>query len=1116
MRKIYVLSTVFVLVLASFTQLNAQCSGIRYITKMFPADPILTSNIVYGNNINDNGQSESLLLDVYEPQCDVATSRPLVVFAHGGGFVAGDKAGSGYAELCIGLAQLGYVVASINYRLGFQQDLTGFNGAIMRGVHDGRAAVRFMRDNALNGGNTWKIDPNTIFFAGASAGGIMALHIAYQDQQSELTMNCGSTPGSEPNSLEGTSNNLTCSSSIIGMLCISGGIRDLSWIHNNDIPAFLAHGDIDNTVPYGSGSFAGVFHIEGGSTVAQRCNATATPNCFLHMWGQDHFLTNPAYVDTISGIMAQFLHYRTCGVPLDCNFNGLPPDPIPSISVAVTTGGNPICLGSAVTFTAFPVNPGPVTPNYQWTLNGNNVGTNSPTYSSSTLSDADVITCSMNSLCTKPTTVVSPSLTITVIPVVPPTVIASVPASSNPSCPGASVTFTATGTDFGANPIFQWKVNGVNVGGNTVTFTSTTFANNDVVSCTLTSNAPCVNPITVSSAGVTMIINPVGPPLVAITITSGTNPTCAGTPVTFAASSTFGGTSPVYQWMKNGSNTLTGVTYTPATLANGDVVACLVTSNSICASPATAVSLGITMTVNPLVAPSVIIAITPATSSPCLGDAVTFTATPTNGGTLPAYQWQVNGANAGTNSATFTTSTLANLDVVACILTTNVNCKSQPTGTSNPITVTVNPINPAPTVAISLLSGTNPTCASTTVTFTATSTNGGSNPAFQWMVNGVNSATNGIYTTSALINGDVITCIVTSNAACSNTPTATSTGISMVVTPSVAPTVAVAITSGTNTVCIGDAITFTATPSNAGSTPLYQWSVNGNLIPGAQNQTYTPASMLDGDVFYCKITSNANCANPAVITSTGTAITVTAVATVNALSNIDICGGTIGASVFSSTPSGATYTWTNSNTAIGLGASGTGNVPSFSATNSSASPITATIAVTPALNGCMGTPSSYTITVEPTASITQSGSTLTASTGSGYQWYLNGQPVIGATNQTFTFTQQGSYSVAIPGNVCPSQVLTITGVDQVTNDFCFSVFPNPNDGSFFVSFDIPERNTYMLKIIDVVGAAVFEEVLPNFNGTYLKQMNFEGFGKGIYLVSLSDSDNKIVKKIIIY
>lgn len=78
-------------------------------------------------------------------------------------------------------------------------------------------------------------------------------------------------------------------------------------------------------------------------------------------------------------------------------------------------------------------------------------------------------------------------------------------------------------------------------------------------------------------------------------------------------------------------------------------------------------------------------------------------------------------------------------------------------------------------------------------------------------------------------------------------------------------------------------------------------------------------------------------------------------------------GATVAAVSFSSTPVGATYTWTNNLTAIGLGASGSGNVSSFIASNLTAADC-ATISVTPTLNGCIGD-ANYTITVAPKATV---------------------------------------------------------------------------------------------------------------------------------------------------
>jgi carboxylesterase type B len=72
--------------------------------------------------------------------------------------------------ICKDLAKLGYVAVSIEYRLGMNglpfpgPDSSDATEAVMRGVHDGRAAVRYFRKNAIIDGNTYKIDTNNIFF----------------------------------------------------------------------------------------------------------------------------------------------------------------------------------------------------------------------------------------------------------------------------------------------------------------------------------------------------------------------------------------------------------------------------------------------------------------------------------------------------------------------------------------------------------------------------------------------------------------------------------------------------------------------------------------------------------------------------------------------------------------------------------------------------------------------------------------------------------------------------------------------------------------------------------------------------------------------------------------
>lgn len=84
------------------------------------------------------------------------------------------------------------------------------------------------------------------------------------------------------------------------------------------------------------------------------------------------------------------------------------------------------------------------------------------------------------------------------------------------------------------------------------------------------------------------------------------------------------------------------------------------------------------------------LSISTPTTSTYPNASVTFTATPTHGGTNPAYQWYLNGtAISGATKSTFTGATLSNNDEVSCVLTSSLSCATTPTATSNTITMKV-------------------------------------------------------------------------------------------------------------------------------------------------------------------------------------------------------------------------------------------------------------------------------------------------------------------------------------------------------------------------------------------------------------------------------------------
>ena len=436
-------------------------------------------------------------------------------------------------------------------------------------------------------------------------------------------------------------------------------------------------------------------------------------------------------------------------------------------------------------------------------------------------------------------------------------------ASQDTVCTGTAVTFTATASNGGTAPSFNFYKNGVSVQtGTSNTFTLSNPANNDSVKVVLTSNAACVSPATATSNSI--ILSVTGNTIVpAVSISASLNNICAGTPVTFTATATNGGTAPAYNFYVNGSSVQTGSsnTYTSSTLHNADSVWVVLTSNALCLSTATATSTKVHMIITAAVAPGA--SINASQSTICAGTQVNFTATATNGGPTPVYNFYRNGGSVQNGSSnTYISGTLSNNDSVWVVITSNASCVSPATATSNKIHITVNALV-VPGITISTTS--TAVCTNSSVTFNTAISNGGSAPAYQWRKNGVNVATGSSYTTSAIANNDVITCVLTSNANCATPDSAVSNTINMTVTGSVAPAVTISA-SPSLTVCANSSVTFTAIPSNGGSSPQYQWFTNGSSA-GNNSPTFTVATPANGQIIYCILTSNASCASPATATS---------------------------------------------------------------------------------------------------------------------------------------------------------------------------------------------------------------------------------------------------------
>ena len=157
------------------------------------------------------------------------------------------------------------------------------------------------------------------------------------------------------------------------------------------------------------------------------------------------------------------------------------------------------------------------------------------------------------------------------------------------------------------------------------------------------------------------------------------------------------------------------------------------------------------------------------------------------------------------------------------------------------------------------------------------------------------------------------------------------------------------------------------------------------------------------------------------------AITASSSPTVAVPSNIVVCdANSIAALSFTSTPAGATFTWTNSNPSIGLAANGTSNTPTFIGTNSGTTAITSIITVTPSFGSCIGTPNTFTVTINPNPILT------TTSTNSVI-CLTNTTSVNAIGASTYTWSGGVTNGIAFSPTVTTTYTVTGTSASGCTN-----------------------------------------------------------------------------------
>jgi hypothetical protein len=435
-----------------------------------------------------------------------------------------------------------------------------------------------------------------------------------------------------------------------------------------------------------------------------------------------------------------------------------------------------------------------------------------------------------------------------------------------------------------------------------------------------------------------------------------------------------------------------------------------------------------------------------------------------------------------------------------------------------------------PTIFISSDQGTN-LCEGQEVMYSASVTNGGVNPTYQWKRNDIDAGTSSTYNSSTNSDGDVITCELTSNASCAEPAVVTSNLVVIEVNASAA-----AIFTQVPSICDGSFLAPLPATSNNGIEGLWTPSLNNTTTT---TYTFTPNAGQCGTGVSMTITVDPNAATS--FTQVESICEGDVLSSLPTTSNNGIAGSW---SPELNNLSTTTYTFTPDAGQCGTEATMTIAVnpyatPSFTQVEAicvgdglSAIPTisnngiagswspelnntsTTTYTFTPDADLC-STNATMTIAVNPipNVSLMFSGTTLGTSPGySAYVWTLNGSTIEGANTHEITVSANGNYVVTVTDvNGCDGSaefnVQTIH-LEEITSTHVFSIFPNPGNEKTTLSFELTEGQEVKIVILDLHGKLQFQKVYTSYAGKNKTSLDLSELSDGIYFIQLENATIK--------
>lgn len=239
--------------------------------------------------------TDNLFLDIYTLDKAQKPERPLLILVHGGGFASGKRDGADEVAFCTDMAQKGYAVASISYRLtrkgdpfncdcGTEKKINSFVSA----SEDLAQAMTYLKDQ-----QQLKFDRNKIILIGSSAGAETVLHLAYMSHH-YLFKHINPAKAS-------------------GVISFSGAMINASYINeNNAIPALFIHGKKDKLVPYATDPHHfcaedkdGYLILDGPLTISDQLKKLNTSFILAYNKKGGHEWANKAYNQT--GLVQKFI-----------------------------------------------------------------------------------------------------------------------------------------------------------------------------------------------------------------------------------------------------------------------------------------------------------------------------------------------------------------------------------------------------------------------------------------------------------------------------------------------------------------------------------------------------------------------------------------------------------------------------------------------------------------------------------------------------------------------------------------------------------------------------------------------------------------------------------------